>query len=92
MLGPRDIIPSAATIHHNRPDSVKRLAAEVFKQALKDSGLHHSKRLERIHPKVKAEAICFLTSGSEAFQFWCQALNQHPERVRLELKRRLTRG
>ncbi|MCS4558779.1 hypothetical protein L9G74_20365, partial [Shewanella sp. C32] len=75
--------------HQRRPDPFKRLACGVFTQALRDCGFLGSVPIDR---KVKAEAISFLTSGSSAFRFWCHALNQHPETVRSELKRRLARG
>jgi len=77
----------AVTFTHQRgPDPFKLLASGVFTQALRDCGYLSSARVER---KVQRDAIDFLTSGGEAFRFWCQALNLHPDQVRSELKRRL---
>ena len=73
-------------ISHSEPNSLKRLACGVFKQALRDCGFLSSARIES---KVQRDAINFLTNGGEAFRFWCHALNQDPNIVRSELKKRL---
>ena len=88
MLSP---LTQAPTIQQPLHNGVSRLATAVFSQALKDSGLCHTKRVEQIDIELKEEAISFLTSGNSSFRFWCQALNQNPDQVRLALCRQLTR-
>ncbi len=87
LSDPRRAVLAVTHIGRSKPDPFKRLACAVFTQALSDCGLLRSARIDR---KVQKEAIHFLTSGGEAFQFWCRALDLHPERLRSELKRRLT--
>ena len=83
---PRLSVLAVTHIGHCEPNSLKRLACGVFNQALKDCGVLSSARIER---KVQKEAIDFLIHGGEAFRFWCHALNQNPDIVRSELKKRL---
>jgi hypothetical protein len=71
---------------------LQRLACGVFNQALRDSGLVRTHRSAPIEKKLQREAIAFLTSGGEAFRFWCRAIDQNPEQVRSELTRRLTQN
>ncbi len=84
---PRLTVLAVTITRQSKPNPTKCLASAVFTQALRDCGILKSARIER---KVQKEAIDFLTSGGEAFQFWCRALDLHPERLRSELKRRLT--
>ncbi len=86
---PRLPVLAVTITRQSKPNPTKCLASAVFTQALRDCGILKSARIER---KVQKEAIDFLTEDGEAFRFWCQALNLHPDRVRLELKKRLTRG
>jgi len=86
LSDPRLTILAVTITHQRGPDPFKRLACGVFTQALRDCGFLGSARIDR---KLQKEAIAFLTNGGEAFRFWCHALNQHPETVRSELKRRL---
>ncbi len=88
MLSDPSLTVLAVThIGHREPNSLKRLACGVFKQALRDCGFLSSARIES---KVQRDAINFLTNGGEAFRFWCDALNQDPDIVRSELKKRLS--
>ncbi len=83
------VLPVLAVPHisHSEPNSLKRLACGVFKQALRDCGFLRSARIDK---KLQRDAIHFLTNGGEAFRFWCHALNQDPNIVRSELKKRLS--
>ncbi len=89
LSAPRFPVFAVTHIRHSEPNSLQRLACGVLNQALRDCGFLGSARIDR---KVKEEAISFLTSGGEAFRFWCKALNKNPDRVRSALKRRLTRS
>jgi hypothetical protein len=82
-------LPVLAVLHigQSEQNSLKRLACGVFNQALRDCGFLSS---ARIKSKLQRDAIYFLTNGSEAFRFWCHALNQDPDKVRSELKKRLS--
>ncbi len=86
LSAPRLPVLAVTHISHSEPNSLKRLAWGVFNQALRDCGFLSSARIDR---KLQKEAIDFLTSGGEDFRFWCQALNQDPNIVRSELKKRL---
>ena len=86
LSDPRLTILAVTITHQRGPDPFKRLACGVFNQALRDSGFLSSARIER---KVQREAINFLIHGGEDFRFWCHALNQNPDIVRSELKKRL---
>ena len=86
LSDPRLSVLAVTHIGHSEPNSLKRLACGVFKQALRDCGVLSSARIES---KVQRDAINFLTNGGEAFRFWCHALNQDPNIVRSELKKRL---
>ncbi len=92
LSAPRLPVLAVAHIGHSKPDWLKRLACGVFDQAFRDSGLLRNQYSARIESKLQRDAIYFLTSGGEGFRFWCHALNQHPETVRSELKRRLARS
>jgi hypothetical protein len=87
LSAPRLPVLAVTHIGHSKPDWLKRLACGVFDQALRDCGFLSSARIDR---KVQRDAIYFLTNGSEAFRFWCHALNQDPDKVRSELKKRLS--
>ncbi len=89
LSDPRLTVLVVTHIGHSKPNSLKRLACAVFTQALRDCGFLSSARIDR---KVQTEAINFLTSGGEAFQFWCRALNQNPDILQSALRRRLTRS
>ena len=86
LSDPSLTVLAVSQISYSEPNSLKRLACGVFKQALRDCGFLSSARIDR---KVQIDAVDFLTSGGEAFQFWCRALNQNPDKVRSELKKRL---
>ncbi len=86
MSDPSLTVLAVTITHQRRPDPFKRLACGVFDQALRDCGFLSS---ARIKSKLQRDAIYFLTSGGEAFRFWCDALNQDPNIVRSELKKRL---
>ncbi len=88
LSDPRLAVLAVTHIGRSKPDPFKRLACGVFTQALRDCGFLSSGRIKR---KVQEEAINFLTNGGEAFQFWCRVHDLHPDRVRSELTRRLTR-
>ncbi len=92
LSDPRRTVLAVTITHQSKPDPVKHLASAVFTQALRDCGFLRTHRREEIDRKVKEEAINFLTSGDETFRFWCHALNQHPETVQSELRRRLARS
>lgn len=92
MFDLQERVPTATTIHHHESDPLKRLAAAVLLQAVKDSGILKYRHRTKRKKELRREAIHFLTHDDDGFQFWCQALNLHPDRVRLELKKRLTRG
>lgn len=89
MLELLNRVPTATIPHHREPNSLRRLACAVFTQALKDSGIIHYRNKSKRKKSLRQEAIRFLTHDDEAFPFWCEALNLHPEKVRTELKRRL---
>ncbi len=92
LSAPRLPVLAVTHIGHSEPNSLKRLACGVFKQALRDSGLLRTQHTAPIEKKLQREAIHFLTSGGEAFRFWCQALNKNPDRVQSVLRRRLTQS
>ena len=89
MSDPRLTVLAVTHIGHSEPDWLKRLARGVFNQALRDCGFLSSARIET---KLQREAIHFLTSGGEAFRFWCKALDQNPDILQSALRRRLTRS
>ena len=86
LSDPSLTVLAVSHISYSEPNSLKRLACGVFKQALRDCGFLSSARIES---KVQRDAINFLTNGGEAFRFWCDALNQDPNIERSELKKRL---
>ena len=86
LSAPRLPVLAVTHIGHSEPNSLKRLACGVFDQALRDCGFLSSARIEK---KMQNEAIDFLISGGEGFRFWCRMLDQNPDIVRSELKRRL---
>jgi len=83
LSDPRLTVLGLTHIGHSEPNSLRRLACGVFDQALRDCGFLSSARIDR---KVQKEAIAFLTSGGEAFRFWCKALDQNPDIVQSEKK------
>jgi len=92
LSDPRLAFLAVTHIGHSEPDWSKRLACGVFNQALRDSGLLGNQYSARIKSKLQRDAIHFLTSGGEAFRFWCHAINQNPDILQSALKRRLTRS
>ena len=89
LSDPRLTVLAVTHIGHSEPNSLKRLACGVFNQALRDCGFLSSARIEK---ELQREAIHFLTSGGEAFRFWCRALDQNPDILQSALRRRLTRS
>ena len=89
LSAPRLPVLAVTHIDHSKQNWVKRLACGVFNQAFRDSGLLRNQYSARIESRLQREAIYFLTSGGEAFRFWCHALNQDPDIVRSEVKKRL---
>ena len=89
LSDPRLTVLGVTHIGHSEANSLKRLACGVFNQALRDCGFLSSARIEK---ELQREAIHFLTSGGEAFRFWCRALDQNPDILQSALRRRLTRS
>jgi len=89
LSAPRLPVFAVTITHQSKPDPFQRLASAVFTQALRDCGFLSSVRIEK---KLQRDAIHFLTNDSEAFRFWCQALNQNPDRMQSALRRRLTQS
>ncbi len=92
LSDPRLTVLGVTHIGHSEPNSLQRLACGVFNQALRDSGLVRTHRSAPIEKKLQREAIHFLTSGGEAFRFWCRALGQNPDITQSVLRKRLTRS